>query len=65
MYDDYDVILNSFKHVKGVEIKEDADIEGNPILVITLGNIRMKFYFNVEAYEDKAYFCDLIVEEIK
>ena len=62
MVDDYNIILNSFKNVKGAKIEKDTDAEGNPILVVTLGNISMSFYFKVDD-EGKAYFDNLIVSK--
>jgi|GEM_PF-5879525 hypothetical protein len=62
MVDDYNIILNNFKNVKGAKIKKNTDAEGNPILVVTLGNISMSFYFKVDD-EGKAYFDNLIVSK--
>jgi hypothetical protein len=62
MVDDYNIILNNFKNVKGAKIEKDTDAEGNPILVVTLGNIEMRFYFRVDD-EGKAYFDNLIVSK--
>ncbi|MFH7835252.1 MAG: hypothetical protein QXL51_01475 [Candidatus Aenigmatarchaeota archaeon] len=61
MYDDYEKIKQAFENKKGVKIKNELDINGNPILKIEFENKKLIFYFDVDEYEDKAYFSYLVV----
>jgi len=61
--DDYRLIKTAFEGIKSAEVKEDRDVECNPILRVKIGNVKMTFYFEVDEYKDEAYFSGLIVEE--
>jgi hypothetical protein len=60
--DDYEIIKSAFeKYI----VEEDRDLEGNPILKVKIGNVKITFYFIVDEYRDEARFDDVIVVEEK
>jgi hypothetical protein len=61
--DDYEIIKNAFKDIKSIELRKRYDTQGNPVLRVKIGNIRMIFIFDVDEFKDEARFKNLIVWE--